>query len=131
MATSADRRYARSLLVEMAVYTVLLLVSVSALATVETRWLRALLALLPVLPIAFAARSVLRYVRECDELQRRILLEAFSLASLALTMGCFALGLLALASVVRIDGGMALTMAMPAYCLLYGVFALFAARRYR
>ena len=131
MTTPAVRRYTRSLLLEMAVYTVLLLVSVYALTAVQTLWLRVLLALLPVVPIAFAARSVLRFVRECDELQRRILLEAFSLASLALTLVCFTLGLLALAGVVRINGGLALTMVMPAYCLFYGVFVFFATRRYQ
>ncbi|HOS43239.1 MAG TPA: NAD-dependent epimerase/dehydratase family protein, partial [Armatimonadota bacterium] len=75
--------------------------------------------LLPALPILFAARALLRFVRDSDELQRRIQLEAFALASLVLTLGSFALGLLVLARVIDIAAGDALVMVLPAYALLY------------
>lgn len=126
-----ERRYIREFLPSMAAYCVILTASVYALKFVEAPWGRAALALLPVLPILLAARALLRFVRDCDELQRRIQLEAFALASLVVTVGTFALGLLALAKVIRIDGGTALIWVLPAYTFFYGVFAAYTTRRYR
>lgn len=129
--TAAARRYTREFVPAMTAYVVALLVSVYALRLVDALWARAALALLPVVPIVFVARALLRFVRDSDELQRRIQLESFALASLVLTLGAFSLGLLAIAGVVRLDAGLAMTMLLPAYALLYGVFAAITSRRYQ
>ena len=65
------------------------------------------------------------------ELDRKILLEAFSLAALVITFGTFSLGLLAAAGVLAIRGDHALIWILPVYCGLYGLFACIARRRYR
>lgn len=126
-----SRRYMREFSAAMAIYAVVMMLSFYALKSIEATWLRALVALLPALPIGLAARALLRFVRDCDELQRRIQLEAFSLASLVLTMSSFALGLLVLADVVRLDAGLALSLVMPAFSLLYGVFCAVTTYRYQ
>lgn len=131
MTTSTTRRYNREFLGAMAVYAIVVVLSFHVLDSIEAPWLRVVVALLPVLPMAMAARAQLRFIRDCDELQRRIQLEAFSLASLLLTMGAFALGLLALADAVRLDAGLALTMVLPAFVLLYSVCAAITGHRYR
>ena len=132
MATTAvTRRYTREFLAAMAVYAIVVLLSFHALNSIEATWLRILVALLPVLPMALAARAQLRFIRDCDELQRRIQLEAFALASLLLTMGAFALGLLVLAGVVRLNAGLALVMVMPAFVLFYSVCAAITGHRYQ
>jgi hypothetical protein len=128
---STERRYRREFFPAMVAYVAVLFLSMYALQSVHAASARAALALLPVVPIMFVARAVLRFVRDSDEMQRRIQLESFAQASLVLTLGCFSLGLLALAGVVRIDAGLALILVLPAYMLVYGVFACLTARRYR
>ena len=87
------RRYMQEFLPAMAAYVVVLFLSTWALRHVEATALRVLLALAPAVPVAAAARAVLRFVRGSDELARKILLEAFALAALVLTLGTFSLGL--------------------------------------
>lgn len=123
-------RYMKEFLPAMAAYVVVLMLSVWALRHVEATGLRVLLALSPAIPVAAAARAVVRFVRGSDELDRKILLEAFALAALVLTLGSFSLGLLVMADVVRIRADTALVWILPAYCLLYGAFAAIARRRY-
>jgi chromate transport protein ChrA len=128
---SIQRRYRREFIPAMAAYVVVLFLSMYALRAVDATWARAALALLPAVPIVFVARAVVRFVRDSDEMQRRIQLESFAQASLVLALGSFSLGLLALAGVLRIDAGLALILVLPAYMLAYGVFACMTARRYR
>ena len=129
--TSAARRYAREFLPAVAIYLVVLLASAYALRRVDAAPARAALALLPLVPVAFAARALLRFVRDIDELQRKLQLEAFALAALVLTLGSFALGLLAAAGVVVPPSDLVLLLVLPAFCVLHGLFACLAARRYR
>lgn len=131
MSTFVSRRYVREFLPAMAGYVAVLMLSVWALRHAESMALRVVLALAPVLPVGLAARALLRFVRDGDELQQRILLEAFALAALVLTLGSFSLGLLVSAEVIHIRAELALTLLLPAYAALYGLFAFRAARRYR
>lgn len=124
-------RYLREFLPSMVAYVVVLMLSTWVLHHAEANALRVLLALAPAIPVAAAARAVLRFVRDSDELQRRIMLETAALAALVLTMGCFSLGLLALAGTVQLHAGLALTLVLPAYCALHGLFACLAQRYYR
>ncbi|MEN1941136.1 hypothetical protein WCE41_08475 [Luteimonas sp. MJ246] len=128
---SIERRYRREFLTAMTAYVVVLFMSMYVLRAVDATWGRALVALLPAIPTAFAARAVLRFVRDSDEMQRRIQLESFAQASLVLTLGSFALGLLALAGVLHVNAGLALILVLPAYSFLHGVFACITTRRYR
>ncbi len=127
---SVHRRYMREFLPAMAAYVVVLFLSIWGLRHADASLLRALLALSPVLPVALAGRAVVRFVRDSDELDQKILLEACALAALALTLGSFSLGLLVSAGVLPMRPDMALIMILPTYCLLYGLFAWLAARRY-
>ena len=124
------RRYMQEFPPAMAAYVVVLFFSTWALRHVEATALRVLLALAPAVPVAAAARAVLRFVRGSDELARKILLEAFALAALVLTLGTFSLGLLVMADVLTMRADMALLWVLPVYCMLYGAFAAIAQRRY-
>src|SRR5690606_41353109 len=70
------RRYLREFVPAMVGYVVLLIVSMLLLKHVEDHALRAVIALLPVVPIALTLRAIVRYIRDADELQRRIDVEA-------------------------------------------------------
>ncbi|MGY0560540.1 hypothetical protein [Luteimonas sp. A478] len=120
----------REFIPAMTAYVVVLMLSMWALHHVESTLARALLALAPALPVVAAARAVLRFVRDSDELDQRILLEAFSLAALVLTLGSFSLGLLVMAGVVPMRADLALIWILPTFCGLYGLFACLARRRY-
>ncbi|WP_407353396.1 hypothetical protein [Luteimonas sp. R10] len=131
MRTAASRHLTREFLPAMGAYALVLVAVTFALRHLDTPVPRAVLALLPLLPIGFAARAMLRYVRRCDELQRRIELEGMGLAALLLCLGAFALGLLARANVLDVDGTVVLVWILPVYVLLYGACKSAAARRYR
>jgi hypothetical protein len=131
-AQPAGRRYVRALWPIMIGYCLLLFASVWLIRLgIEPLALKALVALLPVLPLALLLRVALRYLREVDELQRRIETESISIASLLLSLLYFAAGLLQLAKVVAIDGGVAMMWVFPLLMLSYGIAKFFAVRRYR
>lgn len=135
MADSAQpaiaRRYRREFLPPMAAYLVLLWISTWLLKRVDEPALRALLALLPVAPIALAVRAIVRYIRDVDELQQRIELEAVSTATALVTVAYLGAGFLQLAKVIDVPSGAAMIWVFPLVCLVYGVAMAVVVRRYR
>src|SRR3546814_8882733 len=97
----------------MIAYVVLLSISLVLLKQVEGQALRAVIALLPVVPIALALRAIIRYVRDADELQRRIELEAVSIATALVSLLYMAGGFLQLAKVVDVPSGVAMIWVFP------------------
>lgn len=125
------RRYLREFLPAMAGYVIALGASLWLLKIVEEPVLRAMLALLPVPPVALAVRAIVRHIRDSDELQRRIELEAVSVATALVSMLYFAGGLLQMAEVIDIPSGQAMFWVFPTVCLVYGLAKAFVAGRYR
>src|SRR3546814_16677568 len=97
----------------MAGYVVALWISLTLLREVEAEWLRALVALLPLPPIAFAMRAIVRYIRDTDELQRQIELEAVSIATALVSMLYLAGGFLQAAKVVDLQSSAAMIWVFP------------------
>ena len=130
-AQPASRRYQRALWPIMAGYAVSLFVSVWLIKRgIESVPLRAVVALLPVAAIALLMGAALRYLREIDELQRRIETEAIGIASLLVALVYFGGGLLEKASVVEVDAGAAMIWVFPLLCLVYGIAKMSLAKRY-
>ena len=125
------RRYLREFIPAMVGYMVLLVVSMLLLKRVEDHALRAVIALLPVAPIALTLRAIVRYIRDADELQRRIELEAVSLATALISLAYMAAGFLQLAKVIDIPSGVAMIWVFPLLCATYGLLKAVIARRYR
>jgi hypothetical protein len=115
----------------MAGYVIALGASLWLLRIVEEPVLRAMLALLPVPPVALAVRAIIRHIRDSDELQRRIELEAVSVATALVSMLYFAGGLLQMAKVIDIPSGQAMFWVFPMICMTYGLAKAFVAGRYR
>jgi len=92
---------------------------------------RTALALLPMIPIALVARAIVRVIRDSDELERRIDLEAAAIAGLAVGLGFFSLGLLASGEVIVLDGSAVAIWVFPALCGTFGLAKLWASRRFR
>jgi hypothetical protein len=130
----AESRYTRRLVVAMAVYVALLFGSILGLKSFAAEWpvaVRALLALLPVLPIAFVGKIFIDYLGECDEMIRRIELEAVSLSSLIVGLLFLAVGFLMQAGVFTLAGGTVAIWVFPLLCGIYGLTKWLAIRRYR
>ena len=125
------RRYARELMLAMGAYVVVLFVSVWLLKQVEEPALRALLALAPVPPIALALRAMVRYIRDTDEMQQRIELEAVCIATAFVCLLYMAGGFLQAAKVIDIAAAAAMIWLFPLVCFSYGLAKLAVARRYR
>ena len=124
------RRYFREFLPPMAAYVVLVFLSVWLLKRVDAPALRAIIALLPLPPIAFALRAIGRYIRDADELQRRIELEAVSLSTAFVSFAYLTGGFLQAAKVIDVRAADAMLWVFPLTSLAYGVVKVMVSRRY-
>lgn len=124
------RRYTRELMVSMTAYVVVLLASIWLLRHVDAPALRAVVALAPVLPIGFAMRAMVRYIRDTDEMQRRIELEAVSIATLLVSMLYMTGGFLQSARVIDVPAAAAMIWLFPLVCFSYGIAKAVVSRRY-
>ena len=125
------RRYLREFVPPMLGYVVALVTSLLLLKRIETEWLRAIVALLPLPPIGFAMRAIVRYIRDTDELQRQIELEAVSFATALVSLLYLGGGFLQGAKVIDVPSSAAMIWVFPLVCLAYGVAKILVARRYR
>jgi hypothetical protein len=125
------KRYLREFLPAMAGYVVLLFVSLLLLKRVDEPVLRALLALLPVAPIALVMRAIIRYIRDADELQRRIELEAVSISTALVSLLYMSGGFLQAARVIDVPASAAMIWVFPLVCLCYGVAKAIVSRRFQ
>jgi len=124
------RRYLREFLPPMVGYVVAVFLSVWLLKRVEVPVLRALIALLPVPAIALAMRAIVRRIRDADELQRRIELEAVSVAAGCVSLGYLSAGFLQLAKVIDVAASDAMIWVFPLTCIVFGVAKAALGRRY-
>jgi hypothetical protein len=97
---AVHKRYLREFFPAMGAYVALLFLSVWWLKTLEGTTARAVVTLLPVLPIAFVIRAMVRVIRDQDEFERRIDLEAIAIAGGLAGFGFFTYGMLLNAHVV-------------------------------
>jgi len=125
------RRYLREILPAMVGYVLAVFLSVWLLRRVDAPALRALIALLPVPAIAMAMRAIVHRIRDADELQRRIEVEAVSIAAAFVSLGYLAAGFLQRAKVIDVPSSVAMIWVFPLVCLTFGVAKTVLGRRYR
>ncbi len=128
---SLRRRYTRELMVAMTAYALVLFASVWLLKHVEALPLRVALALAPVVPIGFAVRAMVRFIRDIDEMQQRIELEAISIATVFVSMLYMTGGFLQSAKLIDIPGATAMIWLFPLVTFSYGMAKAIVARRYQ
>ena len=126
-----NSRYLREFLPPMVAYVLILFFSVWLLKRVDEPGLRALVALMPVPAIGMALRAIIRYIRDVDELQQRIELEAVSFAAALVSMVYVTGAFLQLAKVIDIPSGVAMVWVFPLICASYGLAKIVVARRYQ
>ena len=131
-AQPAGRRYIRALWPIMIGYSLTLFGSIWLIKRgIDSVPLRAAVAIVPALAILLFMRAALRYLREVDELQRRIETEAIGIAALTVSFLYFAAGLLDKARVISVDAAAAMIWVFPMTMLVYGIAKFFAVRRYQ
>ncbi len=126
---SAQRRYVREFFPAMAAYVLLLFASQALLKHVHSMPLTVLVVLLPVLPIVFVVRAMVRLVLASDELERRLQLEAISIASMSVGLLSFAAAFLRDAGLLPIHNP--LMWVLPALFAAYGIANWWVRRRFR
>ena len=130
-AQPAGKRYIRALWPIMIFYSLSLFGSIWVIKRgIASVPLRAVIAVLPALAIVLLMRAGLRYLREIDELQRRIETEAIGAASLLVSVLYFAGGLLEKAKVLHFDAAAAMIWVFPLLMLFYGGAKYIFTRRY-
>lgn len=129
-----DKRYKRDFFSAIFGYSVAILASTwllkHALADAPV-WQRAGIGLLPMIPVALVVSAMVRLIRDNDEMQRRIDLEAAAIAGTVVGLGYFSCGLLASARVVTVAGETALIWAFPLLLFIFGVAKAWTWRRYQ
>lgn len=124
------RRYQREVMVVMAAYVAVMLVWKRVLDMVDATWLRVLVALFPALLVGWVLRAFVRYVRDSDEMQRRIELESGSIAALLVAACYLAAGFLQTAGLIDVPAKIAMLWVFPSLCLMYGITKIFVTRHY-
>ena len=76
-----------------------------------------------------AMRAIVRYIRDADELQRRIELEAVSIATALVSLGYLAAGFLQSAKVIDIPAERGDDLGVPAGLPVYGMVKIVVGRR--
>jgi uncharacterized membrane protein (DUF373 family) len=127
------RRYLRSFIPAMLGYVMVLFASVFVLKAFPNlpTFARISLSLAPVLPIVFVCRAVVVFVRDSDELERKIDLEAIALSCLITGLLFMSLGFLASSKLFELDGAMMGIMVLPCLFGFFGLTKCITQRRYR
>lgn len=81
------------------------------------------------LPFAAALRAIIRHVRDSDEFQRRLHLEALAISSVVVSLLSTTAAFLVAAKVITLDGTV-LFWVFPALAGLFGALRCWNARRY-
>ena len=124
------RRYQRDVALAMGAYVIVMLFWKRLLNAVDPLWLKWVVALFPALLVCWVMRAFVVYVRDSDEMQRRIELESGAIAALLVAAGYLGAGFLQSAKLIDVPAGPALIMVFPAMCAMYGFAKVFVSRRY-
>ncbi|MFC7520045.1 hypothetical protein ACFQS6_07200 [Xanthomonas populi] len=115
------RRYHREFGVPMLLYVVVMLFWTYLLAHVDPNWARVLITLLPAVLVALVIRAVARYVRDSDEMQRRIEPESIAIAAGLVSGAYMTGGFLQAAELIDIPATVAMLWVFPMLRAIYGI----------
>jgi len=76
-------------------------------------------------------RAFVRFVRDSDEMQRRIELESGAVGALLVSAGFLAAGFLQSAKLIDVPSSVAMLWVFPMLCFTYGIAKVFISRRYQ
>lgn len=124
------QRYYREFGIPMVLYVLVMLFWRYLLGHVGSNWARVLIALLPAVLVVLVIRAVARYVRDSDEMQRRIELEAIAIAAGLVSGAYMTAGFLQSAELIDVPASAAMLWVFPLLCAIYGITKSIHARRF-
>ncbi|WP_372161773.1 hypothetical protein ACCP91_19240 [Xanthomonas axonopodis pv. cyamopsidis] len=124
------RRYYREFGIPMLLYVLVMLFWRYLLGHVGPHWARVLIALLPAVLVVLVIRAVARYVRDSDEMQRRIELEAIAIAAGLVSGAYMTAGFLQAAALIDVPASAAMLWVFPLLFAIYGITKSIHARRF-
>jgi hypothetical protein len=128
MSKSASRLYMKEFGTAMAVYVIVLIVSITLInMSPNSAWWRIPLALAPIIPAIFAMIAYMRFVGRIDELQRRIQFEALAFGFGSAGILTFSYGFLENVGFPHISW----LFVFPLMIALWGIGGALASWRYR
>lgn len=126
------KRYLKRFLPAMGGYVALILLYGFLMPRTQSMALRALLAVLPVLPVVLAMGAFAVAIREQDELERLLDLQALATAAVLISCGFLSFGLLLAAGVVHgVPAALVALMVLPCFFGIYGIAKLVLVLRLR
>ena len=131
MMRAIHRRYLREFFTAMGAYVALIALYGLLVPRLPTSPWRFALAIAPLLPVIGVIRAVVRLIRDEDELERRIDLEAFAIAAMVTGFGFFSYGLLlSVGAFLKVPAFLVAILVMPVLFGSYGLAKWAVARRY-
>lgn len=125
------RRYLREFFMAMSAYVALIALYGVLVPRIPAGPWRFALAIAPLLPVIGVIRAVVRLIRDEDELERRIDLEAFAIAAMVTGFGFFSFGLLlSVGAFPKPPAFLVAILVMPALFASYGIAKWAVSRRY-
>ncbi|UGB38300.1 hypothetical protein [Frateuria soli] len=129
---AVHKRYLRQFVPAMAGYCALIGLYGWLVPRTDSTALRALLALLPMLPVVLAMRAMARVIREQDELERQIDLQALAAAAVLTSCGFLSFGLLLSAGVLgEVPAALVALLVLPCFFWIFGLAKLVLVLRLR
>jgi hypothetical protein len=128
---TVHRRYLREFFTSMGTYVALIALYGVLVPRLPTSPWRFVLAIAPLLPVIGVIRAVVRLIRDEDELERRIDLEAFAIAAMVTGFGFFSYGLLlSVGAFPMAPAFLVAILVMPCLFGSYGLAKWAVSRRY-
>jgi len=124
-------RYLRDAAPGLLIYLALLCAAPWLAAHHPPGWLLLALCLLPLPALLVLLRATLRYLRDADELQRRIELEALAIAALVVSQACFAAWVLHRFGMIHLDTEPALAWVFAGVVLVRLLASVWLRRKYQ
>lgn len=122
------RAYMKRLSVSLALYMLTLFGANWLLALFgDNQAQRVLISILPVVPMLLMLRAIILFIRDVDELERKIIIEAQIIATILVGFGSFAYGFLEQGAGFP---KLPTFTIMPALFAIYGIAVIFVRRRY-
>jgi hypothetical protein len=129
---AVHKRYLREFIPAMSAYVLLIVLYGILMPRTESTLWRIVLAVLPLLPIMLVIRAIVRVIRDQDELERRIDLEAIAIAAMSTGFGYFSYGFLLNANIgLKVEPAAVAIWVLPCLFASFGVAKLLVAWRYR
>jgi hypothetical protein len=130
MRAPLKRYYLRSM-IPLAVYTGMIVASHALADRLTLPWLKAVLAVSPLLPMAWIFYYYFNYLAECDELERKIEMDAIAISAMSGVLCGMALLFLSDHALLQLSERSIIGICVGAICIGYAVTRYIGIWRFR